>query len=119
MSQWGEILGKWRIVFTRVFSSIQTFRSLNACSSITCAHSRVPTSSIPSSGVAAEGLVSTSSDFGKFVEVGRGRAAAMDSRSQAGSEEAAVDPSPDMASEASREPVGGLGDGRKDYTGAV
>ena len=55
------------------------------------------------------------SDSGKFIGMERGKAVAK-GRSLAGSAKAVVEvTSPDMASEACREPVGGLGEKRRDY----
>lgn len=58
------------------------------------------------------------SDSGKFVGTERGKAVAKESRLLAGSKETVVVvPSPDMASEACRKPVGVLGDGCEDNIG--
>ena len=75
----------------------------------------MPTSPVPSSGVAAEGLVLVPSDSGEFVGMERGKAVA--ELLVSSEETVVVVPSPDMASEACREPVGELGDGREDNIG--
>jgi len=107
-------LEEWKIVFTRVFSSIHTFLSLNACSSITWAHSKVPTSSVPSSCVAAEEPAPISPDSDEVVGTERGKVVVAGLWFLVGSEDVVVVvPSPDMAPEPCRKPVGVLGDGRK------
>ena len=58
------------------------------------------------------------SDSGEFVGRKRGKVVAGESRLLVSSEEkAVVVPSPDMASEACRGPVGEFGDGREDNKG--
>jgi hypothetical protein len=57
------------------------------------------------------------SDSGEFVGMERGKVVAEESRLLVGSETVVVVPSPDMASEACREPVGKLSDGREDNIG--
>ena len=91
--------GEWSIVFTLIFSSISTFPSLNARSSITRAHPKVPKLSDPSFNVVAEEPAPIPLDSGRSVGMERGKAPVGGLWLRAGSEDVEIAAlSPDMTS---------------------